>query len=501
MPQAFPEYTLGDLEGSHLDQIGKFEIILDQAEEKGVISHAATDTEDTYDLKTQRIRIQTIASRLYLLGYLSKKTTPKNIEKRLDVVKEAVGNFQKDANLKVDNWVGDVTWYALDELVSFESVLSKRKWFKEGRVRPQVEKAIHRGIQLRLWSLGLYKNRPNQNFKLLGNDSLKNFQTILRIFLVEKTSLNNLLSEDTISLLFDQDALTRAIASRAGPDLSNWQLNFSGKKSRQQKLARKFIINSAKIELWLLGYKVKIDGRDDFEYSLSSDLYVAISQYYQQFGGLAKTKAEVLARKITPSLFKGISEASEESDSFNVDDASAEVAKEISTATQVEKAWSYVKEKGISLWDGLKRIWRWMKKIGKKALSFIEKNVFKGFFRFVTKAYRIVKKGMSAVIRSFDVYLKGKLILPGIQLEFTKDMDTVALISKSSPTEQVLDAMEKRNRRSKAFSVGCRMISLAFGVFKKLASNVLGWARLLISLVRGYKDLKVLYFDFKALTG
>ena len=69
-----------DLSGSYINQLGQFENILDKANKKEKINNTPDNTTETYDIDSQRIRLQTIASRLWLLGYLPRKIAHKKCD-------------------------------------------------------------------------------------------------------------------------------------------------------------------------------------------------------------------------------------------------------------------------------------------------------------------------------------------------------------------------------------------------------------------------------------
>ncbi len=500
MTSSLPEYPLTDLSGSYINQLGQFEDILEEANKKGLINNPPSDEEETYNFESQRIRIQTIASRLWLLGYLRRKISAKNIRKRIGDIKDAVAQFQKDASLKQDNWVGNKTWYALDQLVSFESGIIYDQWFTNNSIRPEVIVAVKRATQLRLWSLGLYKSKPNKNFKDLKLKDLKNLESVLKIFLIKHNLSKVDFNYETLKILFDQDMLINSIAKRSSNNEVSFLLNLPTRDNLKQKeLAQKFIVNCTKVELWLLGYEVKIDGKNDFQMIRGSNLYKAISHYYNHFLNYNASKATELAEKITPKLIKGIAVVNDVEDDNISDDAVEEIAKEISSDEDVNKAWSYLKNKGMRLWDGLTRVWRWFKKIGKKVVKFIRENVFKAFFRYASKAFKIVKRGMTALVKSIDSYLKGEINVTNISFRFSKDMDTTILMSEDLSYEHAELGISKLISQSKTFNLACRIVGWIFDVFINLTTGFMGWARLLVSLLRSFKELKLLYIDFKAI--
>ena len=491
-----PEYDLPGLSGNPVDQLGQFDTIVEQAIDKGVINDVPTSEQETFNYKKQQLRLQTIASRLHLLGYIRRKIALRRIKHRLDDIKAAVYEFQKDAGLVEDGWVGDKTWFSLQELFSFETKLSQ-KWFNsDGTIYDRNKRALHRAIQLRMWSLGLMNRRPKKNFSLLEGKDLEKLKKITSIFLLDKPPSFGF-NYDTLSILFDQDRLSNAIARRSSRSKMSFLLN-TNKKLRNKRLAERFIVNCAKIELWLLGYDVKIDGKNNYNISLNSDIYKALKLFYRDFKNLSTSKATQLAKTIKPVFFTEIAEVADKTDSYSNKDASQDIFQYFTSHQKVESAWSYVKERSLSLWDGLKRIWRWIKKIGRKVINFIKENIFKGFFRFVSKAYKITKTGFSQIAKSISTYVKGSLKGENYFIKYSKDMDTTAYYLNTS-TENHTNTSELLIRQSKAFRIGCSIIGWVFKIFKKISTGFIGWTRLLMTFVKSYQEIRKLYLDFKSL--
>lgn len=504
----FPAYTYPKVSGTEVEQLGEFETILNGVEANGFVNKVPVNKTEAFEMQHQKIRIQTIASRLYLLGYLRRKFKPKRIHRKIDKIKKAVLAFQRDANLTQDSWVGDETWYALDELVSFESSFTYEKWFVDGHIKPEVQNAMHRAIQLRLWCLGLFHKKPRPSSKLLTSRSLIKFGSIVRMFYMRKRSFAAGFNYETLELLFDQEELTYAITKRSKPTSGSFFLKLTketeSKRSAERILSKVFMINCAKIELWLLGYDVVIDGNDNYRYEIEGDLWKEIFKYYQDFEGKSAAEARKLAMKITPQFFITIGNALKSEESYKADDASEEIAQQLiiknnvaETTSNIEKAWNYVKEKGMRLWDGLKRIWRWIKKIGKKVVAFVKNNLFKGFYRFVSKSFKIVSRGIGAIVKSIGVYIRGGMVTKDIFFKFSKDMDTSVYIDKNINAENSAAGSLALLKQTKAFQLGCKMVGYVFFLFKNLSMGLLGWAKILFSLLKSYRKLRVLYQDFK----
>lgn len=74
---AVPVYNFSELSGDGVEQLGQYEDILTAAHDKGIVNYPPSNANETYDVQSQRIRLQTFSSRLHLLGYLRHKISPK----------------------------------------------------------------------------------------------------------------------------------------------------------------------------------------------------------------------------------------------------------------------------------------------------------------------------------------------------------------------------------------------------------------------------------------
>lgn len=500
MALVLPEYNLPPLSGDIIHQLGQFEDILQGARDNGLVNVVPDSEQETYNFDNQIIRLRTVTSRLWLLGYLDRKLAPEELETNKASIERAVRQFQHEANLTVDNWVGDQTWNALDQLVSFESELHTPQWFDGDEIRPEVSLAIHRATQLRLFCLGLYTSKPNREGKILQAKELSDFAKIASMFRIPLIPENIGMNHQTLRKLFDQDTLTKRIYLRASTDKTKFKLNLPSKKQKQhERLGKKFIVNCAKIELWLLGFEVDIDGKGVFKASKNNQLYTVVVDYFKKFEGKNTKEAELLAKDITPSLFEGIAEKQEVSTSYNEDDASIFIADQFKENLNVSDAWEYIKSRGMRLWDGLKRVWRWMVNKGKQVVSLLKQNLYKGLFRYASKAFKIIGKGIGRVTASIMTYMKGEMRSEHAVLYFSKDMDTTVFLSPQITVDQCYELSATINRQSRAFAIGTQIIEWVIRMFKDLAKGVVGWALLLLTLVRSYNQLRILYAEFKAL--
>lgn len=510
---SLPSYGFSDLTGNPTDQLGQFETIFEEAKKQGVVSALPESDEETYNFQSQQVRLHTVASRLWLLGYLPNKyKSEEDIQQHLDEIRAAVLVFQKEANLKPDYWVGPKTWHALDELVSFESEFTKEQWFQtDGNLIPEGALAIHRAAELRLFCLGLFDEAPDKFQHLLPLSVFKEFEKILLLFNIPvdfKIGFNF----KTLSLLFNQDVLSLAVSKARYENRDAFKFNVKAVVNHTpevddlgelKKLGHIFIANCARIELWLLGYEVNFGGhlsrkfQNSLQLKKKDDLFDVIVQFNMHFKEQSDVLSKKMAKRITPSLFQELAVAEDDDRQSDYDEISETIAEKVNTPDQVNKAFTYIKSRGLRLWDGLKRIWRWVKRIGKKVADFIQNNIFKAFFRYISKNYKIIARGFKNVAKAIGNYINGGMPTEGVFFKFSADLDTRVYISNNITTNHQKESILKISRQARAFNLGCQMIGYVINFFKKLVTGLFGWVRFLMTLIKSYKRIKVIYEEFK----
>ena len=153
----------------------------------------------------------------------------------------------------------------------------------------------------------------------------------------------------------------------------------------------------------------------------------------------------------------------------------------------------------MRLWDGMKRLWSWIKKGIRKIVSF-GKNMLRGFYRFAMRAHTMIRTAFSAFARSMDQYMTGQLDLDGdnpIQVLIKKDMDNQVLLPGNIKPGDVTGARSSIERFGSMFFFSCHIISLFVDVLKAVVKGVTGWARLLLVLVKSFRDLVPAYRQLK----
>lgn len=469
------------------------------------------------------MRVKVMASKLWLMGYLKKKPRKRegSILQTSQPFIEAVRAFQTDAGLIVDGWIGNQTWNALRTLVSFETETRIDKWVTGGG---EFMPAFNRAVQLRLWAYGLVVKGPKPSFEGVSSVGIKRLQAVL-------WSLGVVSSVDTepdhhilFAHLFDPDGLVAAAANfkplKAAGSKGN-SFRDTALSRQQTEIKRRFLVNLAKVELWLLGSEITIDGMDDYPVEGlgvkkrkkvpsehvtedATDPYVRwrLIDFWIKLGGFDKKEASKRAKSIAPSLFKSLIEPGVETNAevFPMDDAdySEAIARQFEAVEDkkelTKKIMNAHKESrglGMILWDGLKRLWRWVKK-GVKAIVDFTVNVSRTFFRFALKGFTIVRTAFSVFASSMEQYFKHRIDLKENQevvVLVSKDMDKTVVISDTATQKHIVDAQKKIDRFGAMFYFSCRLVQVFTKLIIGIATGLSGWVRLIMTLVKGYRKL------------
>ena len=295
------------------DRFDELDAILEKASRNGIAAPLPDSIHEVRSKELLESRICTVRTRLYLLGYLEDDNQRSEIDGMLE---DAITQFQDEAELVKDGWVGQQTWTALQELVSFEHPSNLHKWFKGNQIKP----ALLRAIKLRLYVLGFLPSQQVQDADRLSK-ALEKFVTIARILKLHDQPLSPDVVFDTINVLFDQDG----IAARLGQTGEDFMRHRPAdiRKQDARNITHKFIICCAKIELWLLGYDISLDGTAKYKIPLgierltympaSYPLFHALNMFWQE-NGMDRGDALHEATRITGFFFNTLLEVQQQGD-------------------------------------------------------------------------------------------------------------------------------------------------------------------------------------------
>ncbi len=482
----------------------------------GQDSQHLEDLPDAADMNS--VRLPVIARQLHLLGYLEDSMDGRSARRvaKSDRFRSAVGQFQAEAGLTVDHWVGRQTWEALSTLISFETKTQVNRW---RRLDESYYPAFRRAVQLRLYCYGLANKIPQQNFSAIPRANLDKAEAVLRLlnaFPIDQAPTK----QQIYTLLLDPDQLLSLVADSP--------LTTQGTR-HEQPLLRRFLVNVAKIELWLLGLPSKIDSRDDYPVEgfkratarirsggrfgrtkvlRNAHLREALQEYWQRLQGYSRQDSSKRAQVLSGELFQSLRDPRVQpgvsGEPSTDDDYSAELIRTFESrgelARDVEESWRQGRSLGMRLWDGLKRLWRWVKR-GIKTIIEIGKNLYRTFFRFALKAYKIARTAFSALGQSLEQYLAGRLNMPTgntVVVGLSKDLDYLVVLPPDADSELLTAAANQVDRFSAAFYFASRLIGVFVDGLTKVVTGLAGWLRLLMSLVQSYRSLVPAYRELVA---
>ena len=493
-----------------LDQYSDFFDVLDDSQQKGLLDVHPISRLEASNPSANASRYETIRSRLKWLGYRPGRATINRVSDRFE---KAVWAFQQDAQITEDGWVGSQTWYALDVLVGYESVLSPTDWFHEGE--PKL--ALLRAIQLRLWSLGLAKNQPKSDDPRPGPNLLDSFRQIIKIFNIPtQAEVGEGITPELVSLLFDQDLLVNVLAGSGGPaikgfrSLHHFKVSVpSGMRSRDaDRLAARFITCMAMVELYLHGFNIDIGKRIHYNIGKpdgngrqkNGRLYLAFHAFWRQVGD-PKRKPNTLAQSIVPEFFETLKQMRQKADAETLagEDHSQELARQFKENTQFRASfWTQLKNVGKRLWDGMKRIWRWIKAKSAKILEY-GVNMVRAFFRFGLKSFKILKAAGGAVATGIQ-FLFNKVVAgssPGtVQIIHDGDFDFTAFINPSADSQALQKMSSKLSHQANMFALGTKILGLVLRLLRG-AITMVGWPGIFYVLVKSYSSIKTVYQELR----
>jgi len=495
-----------------IERLAAIKVDVDTAEGDGIfVPLPVSEPEGSKD----HSRFKTIRNRLFILGYLEKDTGRGNIDATL---KKAIRAFQKEAGLEEDGWVGEEeTWPALQELVSFETPINLLQWFNAAAPKP----ALRRAVALRLFVLGLREKRPT-SFDEDIESGLLYFGRIWQILNLGETQSPPGLNLEWLELLFDMDGLTRRL-SEARTQLTQKEL----------MEVHSLVINAAKIELWLMGYPVRPSGYDlekrEISYTGPDDLTAldvwtkskTVTQYYAVKRRIKFHKAlhrfwidhgrdDKTADQSSVNFLQNFPQF------FQIVDEGLRTDKDLSTAhrqedleafikdrrEQIPLVWETLKKIGARIWDGVRRVWGWFKRMittFKNKVLEIGTNLSRIIYDFALGSFTVVAN----VFKSFGTAIEFiiKPIMPGSNAEhvvFFRDLDfdPKVVIQSSADRRNIANCCETLLQKTRLFTFGCHVI----GTFVSILSDTFkaGWTAY-FGLVFALIKFRRVKYKFKSL--
>lgn len=518
MPTTFEhldERLVGFADRPPIDQVERLGDALDLAPQSGLVSALPfAEPTEAFEAGSEGARIRTIRNRLHRLGYLETDSEAAVLDQSY---RTAVSAFQKDADLIRDGWVGDQTWGALQELVGFEDPMEVGRWYDSAKGKPCP--ALRRAVQLRLHAFGLAKHDPGGS-RIAFPTLLKRFAEAAALLgLTESAEIEGRESQ-VLALLFDMDAITAKLAGATG--FGEEFLSRAGNVRGAWRNAALLMANAAKIELWLAGYDVDMNNPEPVitkklfsagrkrSWRPNAQLEAAIARYWHnraEAGEVAEPEAKTRAthtRQLLlielPAFFQGVAEASAEYDQVPDSERSASIAEWYgSHPEQVETSVRHVDTLRSRLWDGVKRVWSWIKGLIRKVVDSIVKfarDIAAVAHGFATRTFRRMVDAVRAITETVKTVFARTL--PGsdaneIVIARERDFDYRLFANRAGQSEEIRSIVEPLGVSAARFRVGCEFVGLLVQVvIRAVAVISTGGFALFFSLIDIFRSLGAL---------
>ena len=491
---------LNEKEG--LDAFELLDERLARARQDGILAaHPQTGEEDENCTEfLDKSRIKAIRTRLFLMGYLNNIKPEKGDDLRDSAYFDGVIQFQKEAGLKPDKWVGPKTWRALAQLVGFEEDTHLTHWIK-----PQFRSVLNRAMRLRLKALGFWEPDERHCFHkqlyIAAHKFIAQYNGLfgedlpMRLGMHDHHECPNECPEpddastyflETLQALFDQEALVSKLANMDDSRLGVFSLVW----------VHPLLVCIARVELWLLGYNCSPDGSN----KMDKDLCKHVEHFLECYDG-KKFRGKIVLNR---DFFKKL-DLADENEQRDVQDLVNEMNQNQEMADTV---WGNFKKLGNRLWDGVKRATRFVGRLLKRAWKAVKKvgewvsSAARALYGTAVKAFEQVKTFGSALRYSLEVlFLKP---VPGnqppmINIKRDGDYDLRILIDPNTPPARVTASMEHFSLAAKLLNATTLVMATLLELIRKIATGILkgaGWLGLIMALVRIWPKLEALASGF-----
>jgi hypothetical protein len=438
--------------------------------------------------RKHNLRKEAVRARLELLGYSTGKDG--------DTLRQAVRQFQTDAELQVDGWVGWQTWEALDEFITLEPPLKLDRWYPRTKVPCP---ALVRATALRLRALGFEAALTDRLEELVK--PLEAFEQVAReLGLVAEGEVSD---RQLISLIFDDELLlTVASKDREGSPILDEPLNLEEPEGDPtSRLLRRLVRN----DLWLHGYEVG-DLRTPTQVvpgqkSVADGLRVFWSQR-----GVPSDELEARSKRIDRALFQALIE--EHRPTEPGEDQHEWVSRFVDeNRDELSEAWKRTIpcRPVFFIWDGVKRCGSWLKRhlvgaagklvslaevVGKGveyAKTFVW-NVVRFMFQQGSRILSTVRRAIGAFLNGIQPFLDGGIQLgegeERIECQLGLDMDVKLLVGSRTPEARSREMAARLRMMARCLGAGTTVLGELLRAEAAILKGPGGWMAFLAHLVQ-----------------
>ncbi len=483
-------------ESSLADGLQILEADLDRAESAHIIEPLAESGKRFLASEAGRAYLPVLRDRLFRLGYLRVRAGPEGPDEPLE---RAIRRLQEEAGLTVDGWIGTQTWDGLQELFAFEPMTQLERWIGAKGMTP----ALRRAACLRLICLGFLPSQTRASLAPLEEPLSRWRRTLVLLKapgISDDTSFNSL---DLIEYLFNIDRLSRLVGG-AGGDIRR---RIDGPPSKDGEMLRRFLNCLLKIELWLLGYeKVSPDGKpldiSRTEHKVRrrqgrrrvrtvvqikySRFYQVIRDFWADTGASDEhgSEAEILLRSFREIVDMDEGELNERQE--RIERTTGLIEQIDQDQAEVGEHWS---EAGFAgrVWDGVKRVWRFLKRLVRGAAKRI-KLLVRGAYQLAAEGFTLVRRGIrifsEGLTMLFSPEIKGSN--EQIAMRHRADFDFEVFLDAQATERVTAEFLEALHRRLASLRAALRVLGLLFHAAMtaaRLATGPWGWWRLLRALM------------------
>jgi hypothetical protein len=437
--------------------------------------------------REHNLRKKAVRARLELLGY-----SP-GPEGDSSTLRQAVLQFQRDAGLEVDGWVGKQTWGALDEFITLEPPLQLELWYPVGG-RPCL--AMVRATALRLRTLG---------FELPLTDREELLAEPLAAFRRAAAELGlsagpEVPDRQVVGLLFDDELLFSIARSalKEGAGLGPLSLD-EPEGSAASRILRRMVRN----ELWLQGYDVGgLRGTTQVVQG-QKGLADGLRVYWSHRRLPPGETLEQRSKRIDSTLFAALLEdhrAPVESLAEEHEHVSGFVARHLE---EFRQAWEQTIpcQPVFFIWDGVKRCGRWLRK-QLAGLSSLAEVVVKGveytktfvwnMVRYVfqqgSKVFSTVRRAVAALIHGVQPFLDGGIRVGEgagrVECQIGLSFSLGVFVGNEASPEATSALTARMEQMSRCLNASSLIFAEILRAELKLLRGPAGWMALLSHLVR-----------------
>jgi hypothetical protein len=437
--------------------------------------------------REHNLRKKAVRARLELLGYSA------GAEGDSSTLRRAVLQFQQDAGLDVDGWVGRQTWEALDEFITLEPPLQLDSWHPIGGVPCP---ALIRATALRLRMLG-FEAPTTDRMELLAEPLAAFRRAALELGLpVEPEAVDR----KVVALLFDDELLFSIAARGLYGQAVIGALNLDEPES---DAASRMLRRMVRGELWLQGYNVG-DLRGSTQAVQGQEgLADGLRAYWSH---RALPPGETIDRRsklIDPVLFRALLE-----DHRAQPDDSAKEHEHVSSFVlnhleEFRQAWEHTIpcRPLFFIWDGVKRCGNWLRKqiaglsslaevVGKGleyAKTFVW-NTVRYVFQQGSQIFSTVRRAIAALIHGAQPFLDGSIRVghgaERVECQIALNGSLGVFISNQASPEMGAVLGAQLEQMSRCLNASGLILSQILRAELKLLRGPVGWISLLTELIK-----------------